>query len=147
MTTNQPTTTSGAIASATDAPHGVAHPDFASFFRAFFARTVRSVEAIAGSSAEDVAQEAFIAALLDWDRVVSLEAPDAWIRLVAKRIAWRRRHRDIGRREFEASAIPPMPPVHDETLTIDLQVALRGLPAARDLRRPVTFRRSRVCLC
>ena len=102
--------------------------EYATFFRAHFASTVRSVISIAGTAAEDVAQEAFIAALARWEHVVDLEAPDAWVRLVAKRIAWRRRHRESNRRELEAEALPRATPVYDESLSIDLQRAIYGLP-------------------
>lgn len=130
MTTNSPPIASGAVAGTAEAPKGGARADFPAFFREFFARTVRSVEAIAGTAAEDIAQEAFIAAMVDWDRVVTLDAPDAWVRLVAKRIAWRRRHREISRQDLQAAALPPVTPTaHDETLPMDLEVALRGLPA------------------
>jgi RNA polymerase sigma-70 factor (ECF subfamily) len=102
--------------------------DFASFYGTQFARTARSVEAIAGTAAEDVAQEALIAALARWDHVAALKAPDAWVRLVARRIAWRRRGREMSRWDREAAAIPPATVSYDHALSIDLHRAIRGLP-------------------
>lgn len=103
-------------------------PDFASFFRVHFPPTVRSVESVAGIAAEDVAQEAFIIALKRWEDVARLEAPDAWVRLVARRMAWRRRGRELDRSNREMAASRPDPTQFDDRSTIDLDRALGGLP-------------------
>ncbi len=76
--------------------------DFTRFFDAEFPHVVRSITPIASHVAEDVAQEAFVAALRQWDRVGSLDAPHAWVRLVARRLALRTRGRDLERSRREA---------------------------------------------
>lgn len=75
--------------------------DFSRFFDAEFPHIVRSITPIASHAAEDVAQEAFVVALLQWERVRMLEAPHAWVRLVAKRLALRTRGRDLERSRRE----------------------------------------------
>lgn len=104
---------------------------FAQFYASEFPRTARSVRWIVGIAAEDVAQEAFIAALARWESVMSLEAPDGWVRLVAKRIAWRRRGRESQR--FQREADSPGPPADhpDVALSVDLRRAIGGLPASQ----------------
>lgn len=101
--------------------------DYAAFFRAHFSATVRHVESMVGTAAEDVAQEAFLAALTSWERVARLEAPDGWVRLVARRIAWRHRHRELSRRAIESAAAGPAA-AYDEALALDLGQAIQGLP-------------------
>jgi RNA polymerase sigma-70 factor (ECF subfamily) len=105
--------------------------DFTSFFTAELPRTVRSIERIVGDVADDVAQEAFIAALERWDDVRQLDAPDAWVRFVARRIAWRRRGRELERADREWAAESPRlssKASGDRDLAIDLQRALASLP-------------------
>jgi RNA polymerase sigma-70 factor (ECF subfamily) len=77
----------------------VAAAVFREDFQVFYAREFRSVLGLAlvllggRSAAEDVAQEAFIAALRNWDRVAGLDDPGAWVRrVVANRsVSWFRR--------------------------------------------------------
>lgn len=80
---------------------------FAAFFEAEFAPTARNLRPIVGDAAEDVAQEAFLVAFQRWDEVGTLEAPGAWLRLVGRRIAWRRRRREIRRSALEGGAEEP----------------------------------------
>lgn len=76
-------------------------------FQAFYGREFRSVVGLAyvllgsHSGAEDLAQEAFLAALRDWDRVCGFDNPGAWVRrVVANRsVSWFRR------RAVEAKAL------------------------------------------
>jgi len=111
-------------------------PDFALFFRVNFSRTVRSLESVAGSAAEDVAQEAFIVALKRWEEVGRLDAPDAWVRLVARRMAWRRRDREVDRSTREVAASRADSTQFDDLPTVHLERALGGLP----LRQRVAVR-------
>ena len=83
---------------------GLLDDEFSAFYREHFHMVVRAVHSIAGHSAEDVAQEAFIAAGRHWDRVADLELPLAWVRLVALRMAMRRAQRDTARPLLEATA-------------------------------------------
>jgi len=114
------------------APRATAPPDFASFFLTEFRSTVRSVQRVAGESAEDVVQEAFVVAFGQWERVAILDAPDAWVRLVARRIAWRRQGRDLERRRRESEAaleggIPAGATSFEDPVRTDLERAMAGL--------------------
>jgi DNA-directed RNA polymerase specialized sigma24 family protein len=61
---------------------------FRESFEAFYAREIRAVVGLAvvlsgnGRAAEDLAQEAFLAAYRNWSRVGSYEDPAAWVRRV-----------------------------------------------------------------
>src|SRR6478735_350071 len=68
-------------------------------FDAFYARTapgmVRALVPFTGdlAEAEDVAQEAYERAWVQWSRVCDCASPEAWVRTVARRLAvsrWRR---------------------------------------------------------
>jgi RNA polymerase sigma-70 factor (ECF subfamily) len=104
---------------------GVVDRDFAEFYRLEFGRVVGSVRALAGSTAEDVAQEAFIVAQQRWDEVSALDIPFAWVRRVAVRIAGRRAERERIRPALEASVV-----TSDGSLMLemDLLAALAELP-------------------
>lgn len=99
-------------------------------YDAFYARTfdriARSVRALAGADADDVAQEAFLVARARWADVGRLERPEAWVRKVARRMAARRARRELERDRLEAASAPPQgaskPP------DLDLVAAVLGLP-------------------
>jgi RNA polymerase sigma-70 factor (ECF subfamily) len=57
---------------------------FEEFYEREFPAVVGLAFALSGSRAgsEDLAQEAFLAAHRDWDRVVTFERPDVWVRRV-----------------------------------------------------------------
>lgn len=57
---------------------------FEAFYRQEFRRVVAVAFALSGSrlAAEDLAQEAFIAAHQKWDRIGEYEKPEAWVRRV-----------------------------------------------------------------
>jgi len=57
---------------------------FESFYRREYARMVAIARALlrTGSSAEDLAQESFVAAHRNWDRVSGYDDPGAWVRRV-----------------------------------------------------------------
>lgn len=68
-----------------DHPEVVTLPeDFDAFYQREFRSVVALAYALSGSriAAEDLAQEAFIAAHQQWDRVGRYEAPGAWVRRV-----------------------------------------------------------------
>ena len=69
--------------------------DFAEFFAAKFEGVVRSLVLVVGDreTARDIAQEAFVKALLRWDRIQFYDEPVAWVRKVAFRAAMRDRRR------------------------------------------------------
>ena len=81
------------------------------------------------SAAEDLAQEAFLAAHNAWDRVSQYEKPEAWVRRVVanKSVSMFRRKmreaRAIARMKPEASYLPRIPAEDDE-----FWKAVRSLP-------------------
>lgn len=112
---------------------------FDELYHASFARLVGQIYATCGnfSEAQDCVQEAFIRA---WDRRRSLDldqAPEAWVRTVAYRLAvsrWRR-----ARKAFlppDRSRTPAPPPEPDVT-RVALARALQQLPA--DQRRAIVL--------
>ncbi len=68
---------------------------FEGFYQREYLRVVALAYAISGdrSSAEDIAQDAFIAAHRHWDRIGRFDAPGAWVRRVATNGAISRRRR------------------------------------------------------
>lgn len=81
------------------------------------------------SGAEDIAQDAFLAAHRDWSRIVQLEQPSAWVRRVAANIAVSA----FRKRVWEARALvrlsrqrPPLPPLNDDAT--EFWSAVRALP-------------------
>ena len=101
--------------------------DFADFYRSHHVAIARSLRRTFGDLAEEAVQDAFILALEKWDSVTILDAPEAWVRVVAKRLAARRLHREIDRASREAHSNSPsiVPPCEPE---IDLHRAIDGLP-------------------
>ena len=62
----------------------VSHESFESFYRREFREVVGLAYALSGSrlGAEDLAQEAFVAAHQRWDRIGGYDKPGAWVRRV-----------------------------------------------------------------
>lgn len=101
----------------TVAPEAARVPEaFDSFYRREFPRMVDLAHALSGSrlAAEDLAQEAMIAAHRDWRRIGTLDRPGAWVRRVVVNRAASMYHR----RRAELRAIARLGP-------------LRGVPPAR----------------
>lgn len=69
---------------------------FETFYRTEYRAVVALTYGLTGSrwASEDIAQEAFLRAHRDWDRIGSIEAPAAWIRTVALNLA-RSRYRRV----------------------------------------------------
>jgi DNA-directed RNA polymerase specialized sigma24 family protein len=68
---------------------------FSEFFRREYSGVVAIVYGVWGSraAAEDIAQEAFLRARREWDRVEVMGSPESWVRRVAMNLAqsrWRR---------------------------------------------------------
>jgi RNA polymerase sigma-70 factor (ECF subfamily) len=107
--------------------------EFDAFYAATFPRLTGQLSAFTGDreEAQDVVQEAFVRA---WDRrgdFLADEAPEAWIRTVAMRLAvsrWRRARRwlELVRRTPPPGAVPGPDPDHTA-----LVAALRQLPKAQ----------------
>ena len=100
-------------------------------FEAFYLREYRGVVKLAlvvsGShlAAEDIAQEAFLRAYGDWQRISQLERPVAWVRKVAVRRAGHAVHR----RRLELQAY--------SRLLVNQRPAVRQLPAEGEVWRAV----------
>jgi RNA polymerase sigma-70 factor (ECF subfamily) len=104
--------------------------DFDDFYRATARRVVRYVYALTGDQAEaqDLTQEAYIRAWRHWSRIGDFEHAEAWVRLVAGRLAtdrWRRLRR---RKTIEAASAPPQPAGPPSEDTVLLARALKILP-------------------
>lgn len=99
--------------------------DYVEFYEREFLRVAGALRSLVGASAEDVAQEAFLAALGRWETVGDLDLPVAWVRKVATRIAWRTAQRERARAEIErCNPFARSPGDHD----LDLIAALADLP-------------------
>jgi RNA polymerase sigma-70 factor (sigma-E family) len=105
---------------------------FEQFYLEEFPRVVKLAYALSGSrtGAEDIAQEAFLRAYRDWDRVGSYEHQAAWVRRVAANLATS----GLRRRLVEARALtrlaarrePALDPLPAENA--DFWRAVRALP-------------------
>jgi RNA polymerase sigma-70 factor (sigma-E family) len=64
-------------------------PDFESFYRREYRPVVGLAYALSGSrvAAEDISQDAFLAAHRAWDRVGTYDSPEAWVRRVVSNMA------------------------------------------------------------
>ncbi|MEV4755452.1 RNA polymerase sigma factor [Micromonospora sp. NPDC049559] len=73
--------------------------DFPDYYREDFARLIRFLitQGASLAEAEDVAQETMKAALLVWP---TIDHPQAWTRLVARRTLWRGRRQSLREREL-----------------------------------------------
>jgi RNA polymerase sigma-70 factor (sigma-E family) len=82
------------------------------------------------SVAEEVVQEAFVAAWRDWDAIREPEHADAWLRGVVVRLARRSIRRKMleRRHSLGAVALPVDTGVHDPAGRLDLQRAIALLP-------------------
>ena len=110
---------------------GFAVPSFDAFFRSEYSRVVGLAAVLCGREvlAEDLAQDAFVAAYRHWDRIAGYDDPGAWVRRVAVNLATSALRR--GAREARALARlarrrPPDSPVLP--IDDDFWRAVRSLP-------------------
>ena len=104
---------------------------FDGFYRREYREVVGLAFALSGSriAAEDIAQDAFVAAHKRWEQVGRYDKPEAWVRRVVANLAvsaFRTRVREAGalaRLKPRSSYLPPMP---DEDA--DFWKAVRSLP-------------------
>jgi RNA polymerase sigma-70 factor (ECF subfamily) len=113
------------VSSGTDQP-----ASFDAFYAGCAPRLVRHLHAMTGDlgEAQDCVQEAFARAWQRWDALETYEAPEAWVRQVAWRLAVSRfRRARVGqgllRRHGAAPDVPPLGPDR-----VALVAALRRLP-------------------
>jgi len=100
-----------------DPPPVRAVPDFESFYRSEYRPVVGLAYALSGSriAAEDIAQDAFLAAHKQWDRVAFYDKPEAWVRRVVSNLSvsfFRTRLREasaIARLKSPGSYLPELP--------------------------------------
>jgi RNA polymerase sigma factor (sigma-70 family) len=92
-------------------------PDFESFYRREYRAVVGLAYALSGSrlAAEDIAQDAFLAAHRKWEKVGMYDRPEAWVRRVVSNLsvsAFRTKVREAGaiaRLKPRDSYLPPLP--------------------------------------
>ncbi|WP_433362764.1 sigma-70 family RNA polymerase sigma factor [Actinoplanes sp. CA-142083] len=104
--------------------------DYAAFYLAEFRAVARTVYLVLydREHAEDITQDAFVQLYLHWAKIARYDAPHAWVRRVAIRLAVRAAHRDRQRLQLtklsaDAPAAAPAP------MDIDLLRATAALPA------------------
>lgn len=104
-------------------------------YLAAFPRLVACVQVVtrSRSDAEEIAQEAFVRLLQRWDRVSRYELPEAWLRLVALRLAyrWATHQRAVSDPDHLPEVSDPSPDVEAAERRLDLDRALATLPATQ----------------
>ncbi|MGH3647848.1 MAG: SigE family RNA polymerase sigma factor [Micromonosporaceae bacterium] len=104
--------------------------DFDAFYQGTRQRVVATMYALTGdlSEAQDVTQEAYARAWQRWRKVSGYDDPEAWVRTVARRIAysgWRKARNRVAAYRRHGPAPPTTAPSED---TVALVTALRELP-------------------
>jgi RNA polymerase sigma-70 factor (ECF subfamily) len=106
--------------------------DFDPFYRQHRRRVVALAYGLSGSAsaAEELAQDAFLAALRRWDSIGAYEDPGAWVR----RVVVNRSVSGVRRRVAEARALirfanRPAPPAALDPVDAEFWSAVRRLPA------------------
>jgi RNA polymerase sigma-70 factor (sigma-E family) len=92
-------------------------PDFETFYRREYRSVVGLAYALSGSriAAEDIAQDAFLAAHKEWDRVGFYDKPESWVRRVVSNLSvsvFRTKMREasaVARMKSRESYLPRLP--------------------------------------
>jgi RNA polymerase sigma-70 factor (ECF subfamily) len=103
---------------------------FERFYAATYARLLRQLALVTGDrgDAEEVLQEAYGRAALRWSRLADYEAPEAWVRRVALRLAADRARRARRRAAALLRLRPPAQPAVELSVdSLDLATCLRRL--------------------
>lgn len=107
---------------------------FEEFYDATYGRLLRQLALVTADrgDAEDLLQDAYGRAAVRWRRLRDYQAPEAWVRRVALRLATDRARRARRRAAALLRLRPPRPPsVELSADLLDLYNALRGLPAGQ----------------
>ncbi|GIH20322.1 SigE family RNA polymerase sigma factor [Rugosimonospora africana] len=109
--------------------------DFDEFYQATSRRVLLHVYALTGDPAEaqDLTQEAFVRAWQRWSRVADYEDPEAWVRMVASRLAINRWHRIRRRLRVRALLVTDSTTAGPNPDRVAVMAALRDLPEAQRL--------------
>jgi len=101
---------------------------FDALYRDSFAIVERSARWVVGDTqlAREIAQDAFVQALVHWRKVRTYENPGAWVRRVAIRQAVRAANRTRDMPAFAATAAAP-----DQDRALDVRAAVASLPPAQ----------------
>jgi RNA polymerase sigma-70 factor (ECF subfamily) len=106
--------------------------DFDAFYEREYAAMVALAFVLSGSrwAAEDLVQEAFLAAHRDWERVGAFDRPGAWLRqVVMNRSASAFRRRVVEAKALARMALGQTPTVSEMPVeSIDFWQAVRSLP-------------------
>lgn len=109
----------------------MADGSFEEFYSATYGRLLKQIILVTGDrgDAEDLLQDAYGRAAVRWRRLRDYQAPEAWVRRVALRLAIDRARR-ARRRAAALLRLRPQrsPPVELSADSFDLYNALRGLP-------------------
>ncbi len=122
-----------------DTPRRLAERGFDEFYAATAPATVRALHAMTGDLAEaqDVVQEAYARAWQRWSALARYDAPEAWVRTVAWRLAVSRARRArVGLGKLRRLGPAPDAPALDPD-RVALVRALRAVPEAQ--RRAVVL--------
>jgi RNA polymerase sigma factor (sigma-70 family) len=107
--------------------------EFRWMFAAEYPAVVRTVYLVLRdySRSEEIAQDAFVQLLRHWEKVRRYEAPEAWVRRVAIRLATGDAKRERRRAVLARGTIArdPVEPSPAATTDHDLTAAIRSLPA------------------
>jgi RNA polymerase sigma-70 factor (ECF subfamily) len=112
----------------------MADGSFEEFYEATYHRLLRQLVLVTGDQgdAEDLLQDAYGRAVVRWRRLRDYQAPEAWVRRVALRLATDRARRARRRAAALLRLRPPRSPsVELSADSLDLYKALRGLPAGQ----------------
>jgi RNA polymerase sigma-70 factor (ECF subfamily) len=118
----------------------MADGSFEEFYDASYHRLLRQLVVVTGDrgDAEDLLQDAYGRAAVRWRRLRDYQAPEAWVRRVALRLATDRARRARRRAAALLRLRPPRSPsVELSADSLDLYQALRSLPT--DQRQAVVL--------
>jgi RNA polymerase sigma-70 factor (ECF subfamily) len=107
--------------------------EFDDFYRGSHSRLLRQLVLVTAdpAEAEDCLQEAYLRASMRWDRLVSYEAPEAWVRRVAINLAANRAKRLRRRAALLLRLGPPSAVPALSAESVDLAKALTALPVGQ----------------